>query len=145
MATYHSLARTNYFSVTDESAFRELMSHVKEYGAPVNIWERITPDGKKIFGFGGYENLDFYPLEENGEEADIPENLDAAFPAIQKLLAEGDAMIIMDVGHESMRFLTGYATVVTKNDVEYLSLTDLALSRAREILNNPDWDTAMDY
>lgn len=64
---------------------------------------------------------------------------------LQKLLPDGEAMIFMESGEEKLRYVTGYATVVTNKGIEYLSLTDLALKTAREMLGDPDFDTRMEY
>lgn len=64
---------------------------------------------------------------------------------IQKLLPDGEAMILMESGEEKLRYVTGYATVVTNKGIEYLNLTDLALKTAREMLGDPDFDTRLEY
>ena len=35
--------------------------------------------------------------------------------AMQKYVAEDDAVILFHVGHEKLRYVTGCATVITKN------------------------------
>lgn len=63
----------------------------------------------------------------------------------QKILLEDDAIIIINIGYEKMRYLTGDCDVITKNDIEYIDITTVALETACNMLQNPEFKTQMDY
>lgn len=44
-----------------------------------------------------------------------------------------------------MRYLTGDCDVITKNDIEYIDITTVALETACNMLQNPEFKTQRDY
>lgn len=52
-------ARTNYFRVTDESAYEELFSKLRGDNPVTDLSKKV--DGKTLHGFGINGNLDFFP------------------------------------------------------------------------------------
>lgn len=145
MSNYESATRTNYFRVKDPGAFREFMSRV--YGGDeVHLWEEKNSEGAIQFGFGVYGGISgFCPPqgEEENEECDY--DYDAFLNELQKHIADDDAVIIMEGGHEKLRHVTGCATIVTSKAVEFLGIKELAEKRVAKILNKPDWLTRCEY
>ena len=138
MANYYATIRTNYFGVSDESKFRDILElccaedtiHLFEY-----------EDSTSKFGFGC--NGTIYGLV-TGED-DTGFDLDAFYKALQELVAEGDAIIITEVGFEKLRYLIGCCTVITKNDIRFVNVQDKAIELARSMLQDNNFTTQMDY
>ena len=78
-------------------------------------------------------------------EADSDADYDAFLNGLQKHVAESDAVIIMESGHEKLRYVTGYVCLVTGDEIESFSITDLAVSKAAEMLRIPEFKTRCDY
>lgn len=64
---------------------------------------------------------------------------------LQKHIAPEDAVILMQSGHEKLRYVTGFATVITSGGIETISIDELAISKAREMLKNIEYSPKMDY
>lgn len=67
------------------------------------------------------------------------------FQKMQTILPDGEAMIVVEVGSEKLRYLVGCATIVTKEQIQSVDLCDYALRKAKEMLGNPDFSTEMSY
>ena len=145
MANYESATRTNYFQVKDPDSFREFMSRV--YGGDeMHLWEEKSLDGTLRFCFGVYGGVSgFCPPNGEEEDEDCDYDYDAFLDELQKHIADDDAVIIMEGGHEKLRYVVGSATIVTSKAVEYLGIKELAEKRVRKLLNNPDWLTRCEY
>jgi len=142
MADYYGFTRTNYFSVTDEKAFRKVIEDSYCSSGDIEIFEN-NESGSIKFGFGCYGEICGVRevLEDDCDEGDY----DAFVSALQSVLAEGDAIIIREVGYEKLRYLIGRSHVITKSDSRYVHLQDRALAESQIMLNNPEYQTKMDY
>lgn len=130
MANYEAVARTNYFQVTDIPAFERWMEEYNHAGTML-----------KNEGFVGfYYGNDTTFLDENNNDV-----TDEAIERLQNLLPENEACIIMEVGHEKHRYLYVGSTIITKTDVEVVTLEPIVLGKIRQMLNDPDYDTRMFY
>lgn len=149
MANYNCMIRTNYFRVKDEDAFRQLMSKVQGYEDAVHLFEEKTKDGQHtLFGFGAYCNIigviDDADIDEDGDYDD-DEAYQKFVSGLQECVAEDDAIIIMESGHEKLRYVVGDAHIITSKDECYMNVKDLAVQMAKALLNNPDWTTKAEY
>lgn len=147
MSNYYGKTRTNYFSVTDENALRDIISRVRGSEDTVELYMEQASNGEKKFMFlCGSDILGFPEIDENGE---IYEDCDYSFDdftaALQKILRENEAIIITEVGSEKMRYLSGHVTVITQNEVAYGNLRNLGVEIARRLLNNDSWETKNEY
>ena len=143
MANYYATIRTNYFAVTDEVKFRKIIDSCSAEDT-IHILENIAPDGTKTFGFGCYGYIS--GIHADADEEDMDEtDLDAFYFALQSVLAEGDAIIIMEVGNEKLRYLIGVCTVITRSDIQGVDVSNKALDLVRTMLANPDFTTEMYY
>ncbi|MCC2256345.1 hypothetical protein LKD70_18375 [Ruminococcus sp. CLA-AA-H200] len=64
---------------------------------------------------------------------------------LQECVADDDCIILMETGHEKLRHQVGGATIITSTEFCVLNLATIVLKKAREILNNPEWNTQVDY
>lgn len=79
------------------------------------------------------------------EDCDDNYNTDDVYKALQEIVAPGDAIIITEVGYEKLRYLVGDAVVITRDAIEYINLRSAAMEAACTLLNNPQFDTQMEY
>ncbi len=146
MANYECVTRSNNFRVKDPEAFRKFMSRV--YGSnKVNLWEQKDKEDRLVFGFGLFGGIGGYASEETADDDDLEEytDYDVFLDGLQKHIAADDAIIIVEGGNESLRYIIGSAVVVTRNAIEYFDVTNLATRRAAELLENPQWTTKCNY
>lgn len=160
MANYYAKTRTNYFRVKDEETFRDIVSRIVGSEEPFTV---ITKEkaGETLFGFYGDDVVGFRVKAEQikaeesccdsdnsctAEEDSLYEEYeDMLYDELQGVVADGDAIIITEVGSEKHRYLVGEATIITNNEIGFVSLEAMALKKARELLNNPEWDTDNSY
>lgn len=146
MANYECVTRSNYFRVKDPEAFRKFMSRV--YGSnKVNLWEQKDKEDRLVFGFGLFGGIGGYASEETADDDDLEEytDYDLFLDGLQQHVAADDAVIIVEGGNETLRYIIGSAVVVTRNAIEYFDVTNLATKRAAELLKNPQWTTKCNY
>ena len=143
MSDYYCTTRTNYFRVKDESKFREIMSLVRGDECDVSLWDdRVDNSGNKLFGFGCYGFI--YGIFDEDDEYD-----DGAYDRFLRLLktcvADDDAIIIFESGHEKLRYVCGDAVIVTSSEIASVDLTYQAIDKAREMLGKTDWTSRCEY
>ena len=97
------------------------------------VFTRTDVNSNKLVGFGSDENINW------------PEDDTGFVSGLQECLAEDDSIIVLEVGHEKLRYLIGAATIITRSSIETIDLTSLAISKAAEMLGNPDYTTCCEY
>ncbi len=133
MANYECTVRTNYFRVTDEERYQELFGSLYS-GCDIEDFTKTAEDGTLYHGFGAYDCIGV-----DGED------LDDFYEEIQKILPEDEAFILVEAGHEKLRYVVGYVIVVTKKGgIVYKSLDDVALEVARQTLGS-GFTTVLEY
>jgi hypothetical protein len=142
MANYRAVIRTNYFTVNDETKFRETVASCNAEDE-LHIFETTKPDGSKAFGFGCYGSI--YGIPPGETEDDDESNLDAFYDALQAILPEDEAIIVTEIGNEKLRYLIGNCTVITHNDIQFVDVRDRAIGLAKTMLKNSDFQTQSDY
>ena len=142
MANYECTVRTNYFRVKDPDAFREYMDHVSGAEDQIRVWNE---EGGR-FGFGCYGGIAGIPTEDNGSDDYDPEwDYDAFINGLREHVADNDAIIILEVGNEKLRYLCGQATIITSKEIKFLDMETLAVRSARDMLENPEYTTKCEY
>ena len=96
MANYCAYARTNYFNVTDDAAFKAAMSEIPG----IEVDKRSTGWVICATDEGGWPAWD-----ENDCEIDLP-------ALVSQHLAPDEVAVFQEVGHEKLRYITGYAEVI---------------------------------
>lgn len=209
MANYTGMVRTNYFQVTDEQRYQELLNGLTAE-AEIYSWDKAGKDGVLWHGFGSYSSLEyggsFKTVKEVLSEIEHPESVDFAldeeinddpewgsvkilanplseeeqenlyvyhirnfendktilyiseyphdystadmdmfYEELQKILPENEAFIVQEVGNEKLRYLIGEVTIVTKNEIKYLSVDEIARKEAKKMLDDPEFETQLDY
>ena len=146
MANYNCTIRTNYFHVKDEEAFRALMSCVYGSESPVEVFESTDQHGCPVFGFGSYGAIAGVKNAMCDEDDDVDESAyDEFIDELKKLIADDDAIIILEAGHEKLRYITGQAHIITKDEERFIDINKLAAYTASLMLQNSDYTTKCEY
>ena len=146
MATYCCAYRTNYFKVKDNEKFKEFMTHV--YAEDLEVFHKKDENGNELYGFGGYGGISGYFNNKN-EYEDSDEAWDNAYDnfidGLAKQVTEDDAVLLFEVGNEKLRYVVGSVAVITSKAYEDRDITDVGVEMAKQILNNPNYDTQCAY
>lgn len=78
------------------------------------------------------------------EELVSDDGMDSFYEELQKILPDDEAMILVESGHEKLRYVTGFATIVTNKEIRFLNVSDIAVKTAGEMLGKK-FETQMDY
>lgn len=130
MANYNCTQKTNHFKVTDETAYLKLLNLLSCADNIENGFD-IEETGEKTFWFGAYASIDY--IDENDEN-----DFDAWLKKLQPLLADDSAFVLIDIGNEKLRSVDGCVTIMTKNDIKYMSLSTYAENMAKEMLSKKE-------
>ena len=95
-------------------------------------------DGTILHGFGSYSPIDF-----TGFHCDDEEEFDL-IPELQELLPDGEAFIYLEAGNEKLRYVIGYALIVTNAEARGVDLAGAAEKVAKELVGE-DFNTKMSY
>ena len=153
MADYYGKTRTNYFSVTDEEKFRQIIASC---GASddIVIIDQKQQDGSMKYGFYCDGSINGLPDRDDDagntedyceDDDDLDYSYDAFCEALQKILPDNDAIMITEIGSEKMRYLTGCCIVITSADFKCIDIGSEALKLAKTMLKNPDFTTQNEY
>lgn len=140
MANYNCVTRTNYFRVTDEIKYAELFERLTTDGDTVSDFTKEVK-GVTLHGFGAYSSISYKTDNDDDCEGDINVFLEALMP----LLPPGESLILTEIGHEKLRYLSGFGAIVTHDKIRWLSLSNTLIEIAREMLGDPEWCTEMCY
>ena len=138
MANYDSATLSNYFHVKDEKALRELIGKTVCSDNDLELFDCKDENGQTIFGFGTCGSIIGIP-DENGKKDEY--TYDGFVKALQKIIEPDEAIIIFEVGHEKLCCIGECAAVITVNKSTWLDMSDIAVNKARKMLNNPKWVT----
>lgn len=138
MANYTATFRTNYFRVTDKEKFQNAVSSMYVSDGNVEVYEE-----NGCFMFGGDGNL-MGAIPEPAEEGDEPD-FALMVEQLQDVLPDGEAILLMTAGHEKLRYVVGTTLVITKKEHKFIDMKDVAMIAAREMLDDPKWNTRCEY
>lgn len=139
MANYACASRTNYFRVTDETRYETLFNHLCSEDSIEDMSE--TRDGVIYHAFGCYSSIDYY----DDSDPDSMDDIGVFAKELQKIMPDDDAFILFESGNEKLRYVTGTALIVTKNDIEQLSIQKTAIDMCKSMLGNDNFDTQTSY
>lgn len=106
MSNYYETYRTNYFKVTDVDKLKEIVDNID-----AELWENDEEENYYAFGRIGSWGYDTYYDEEDNEIDTCKE--------LQNILDKDQVCIINSIGHEKLRYLTAYSTVITNDEIKY--------------------------
>ena len=145
MANYCCAVRTNYFHVKDKDRFKKFMENVISCEDNVDVWEEKDAAGNTVFGFGCYGSILGIDLGYNADNDYCEYDYNEFIDGLSDIVADDDAIIILESGNEKLRYVVGGATIITSNGYDYLDIATLAAQAAAEMIGNPSWKTRIDY
>ncbi len=129
MADYISCTKTNYFQVTSEQELQDLVSQI-DCTDEIEI-STATEKGKTYYSLCAYGS--FLGLEDE-------EDLEELYKEFQRILPDGEVLIIFEIGHEKLRSIDGCTVVITNEAYQFKSLQNIATEMVRNITNNPAYE-----
>jgi hypothetical protein len=113
MANYIPYARSNYFHVKDAAAFEEWLN-------TVNV--EFYKDSEGRYGLFPEESFpEWIYDDETGDEFEVN-----WIESLSSHLQKDQVAIIMEVGHEKLRYLVGYALAIhSSGEWEQISIDDI--------------------
>lgn len=143
--------------VTDEKTGKQVTWHGFGSYQPITFYQPLNKDdenikdaienGEKLYDKNGneinIENLHKYKeiFNKNGTEciASIYDegnygDIDKMLKEIQKILHPDDAFIYMSVDHEGLRYVSGFVTIVTKNEIRNMDTETFIKNSLNEML-----------
>lgn len=132
---YIGKTKSNYFRVTNEKKLLELLDQ-----CGLCAFVRLTPPGIKSFAFGIEGPFEGIPSPNDGEGDRL-----AFYGELQKLVARDDAVIVLNIGYEGLRYLVAEATIIVRSKVKFLDIQGVAAQLASQLLANPEFETRFDY
>lgn len=133
MSQYYGNTRSSYFHVIDEAALRAVIAEVvTSDNEEVYVWKKLDAEGKDVFAFGCYSDIrGICPTGDNDPD------YDRFIEKLQACLVEGDAIIITEVGHEKLNYLTATAAIVGKHGHKFIDFHDVTVGMVDEV--EPNW------
>lgn len=142
MADFIGCARTNYFKVKDMDAFKAILSRI----VSEDEIEFFTSDeNPELVGFGCSAPIYGILPKDCKREEDVDTNMDELAAELQNVVADDDAIIITEVGHEKLNYVAGGAYIITSKDFQYRNIQNIAIQTAQEMLGCPMWETEYNY
>lgn len=140
MANYYDNSTSNQFKVRKsekerlEKIFNNLMGD--------DVHTDIGKIGEDVYGwFGCYGSLIGLDVENYFEDNEVLMNkyqddeYNAMCDELQKCLADDSHIVLMEAGHEKLRYVNGGVLVITPNHAEYTSLDQVANAKVEELLS----------
>lgn len=131
MANWYGSARSNYFKVKDPEAFKAAMKPLE-----VEVWEGsdrgTLGDATGMFALGGADEYGGWPSSRWDEEADDSVEIYLQ-DIIAEHLADGEVAVLVEVGAEKLRYLTGSAVAFNNKGEERRVSIDDIFTLAKEL------------
>lgn len=113
MANYEPFFRSNYFAVKDPEAFKKFCE--------LHELDLFQDGDKPFYGFCGNGESGIPHDAGDGSETDIDFMAELA-----KHLVDDHVAVVIEIGHEKMRYLVGYALAInSKGETAEVSVDDI--------------------
>ncbi len=133
MANYYATARSNYFAVKDETAFREWAGILGLTILEPDHRDK-TADGLLRLGIASGYNDDSggWPTSLTDEETGDYEDIDVAEQLVAHL-ADGEVAVLIEAGNEKLRYISGLAVAVNNKGRTVIVDLDSIYTAARKL------------
>lgn len=139
MANYNIVSRTNYFRVTDEARYQELISCLyTDSGDKVDHVSYTGEDGVTRHMFGAYGVISYAEMEEEREDNSITEFTEK----LQEILPDNEAFVLLEIGNEKLRDVTATAIICTRDKDQIIDFAELLSNAVGTMLGS---DYALDF
>ena len=125
MANLYTVTRSSAFNVTDNDKFLKLVDEIGHDYPELQSWRSYIDPNKWIIG-GEFENEDILEIFDGNGILD----------KLQELLPKDEAVMLMTIGHEKLRYIYSDVYMITKNDIQYIDLADEAILLARRMIGD---------
>jgi hypothetical protein len=88
---------------------------------PLSIWEQ-----EGMVAIGAYGSITTYYDNETDDMKEI-------FSILQEHMEDDQVIIMQESGYEKLRYVTGFAWVITKDTIDFIDVLDVAIKRAERI------------
>ena len=134
MANYYATARSNYFAVKDEQAFREWADGL---GLMILEPSDVSEDLIDRFGISPGDDDDGggWPTTMADDETGDCEDIDVAYQ-LAAHLADNEVAILMEAGSEKLRYIIGWADAVNNKGEHVILALESIYESARALGTN---------
>lgn len=139
----HDVTKTNFFQVKDEASFREFMGRVKVLEGVITLHEQTDHKGLKQFAFCTKGKLAGYYCNKPYGVTETVNGVDALCDELMTHVADHDAMIIFQFGCDANGSVASGANILTSTGISSLDLRGMAIEKAAEMLELPEWTTTL--
>lgn len=131
MASYECALMSNYFHVKDPNAFRAFMKPIID-ATDLELWTE-NDEEDLMFAFGSYESIDY------GND-NIENFYEYLCDGLKQHIAPKEAVIVLETGHEKLRYVTAFASIITTKKTKHINFTDKVCLEACKMLRNKNYD-----
>lgn len=133
MANYYCKSRTNYFKVKKVNDFKAELGKYSAGESGIFIWEE-----KGLIGLGSYGSMTTLYDPDTDDWIEI-------FGILQDHIEDGEAVILVESGNEKLRYVTGLAWVITKDDIKLIDVVDQAIQEAQRLTDKTKAELLPEY
>lgn len=139
MSNYIEAIRSNEFKIKQGSKeqLEKILNNLSGEDVYTDIIEREDGTYGWLGCYGGLIGLDIEKYFADNEEL-IEEYQDAEYNAmvdeLQKIIDENSALILIDAGHEKLRYVGGGALIITSETSKYIDLSKMASETAQKLI-----------
>ena len=138
MANYTATARSNYFAVKDDAAFKDWCAT-----RDLDVWQGSDDNAARFaIAPGAQCECGGWPELMDGDDNEPADDL---CESLAQHLREGEVAILLELGHEKLRYLVGAATAVHSSGQRIdLTLAEI-YTRARDAFGETAVITEANY
>ena len=140
MITSAICTRSNYFEVTDETAFHSIINDVcmRGSGHTLDVLTRVDDDNITKYAITAATSILGINIG-NDEKPDY--DFSEFVKRLQSVVSPDDAIIIYSMGYDLPYYADSKCDIITSTTWTSESLLTFAEKKARTCLNNPNWTT----
>lgn len=136
MSNYYATARSNYFAVKDEQAFREWATLIGLTVLEQDHHDKVA-DGIPRFAIapGDSDDSGAWPTSPLNEDTDSDDEIEVS-EELAAHLADDEVAILMEIGNEKLRYMTGWADAVNNKGEHVIVTLESIYEAARALGTN---------
>lgn len=141
--SFQTITKTNFFRVKDEAAFRDFMDRVLVYNGKITVYDQMDHKGRNQFAFCTKGELAGFTHTTTDGKVKSVYDVDALCDELMTHVCDYDAMIIFQFGNDDNGSFAGCAKILTSTGISSLDLRGMAIEKAAEMLELPEWTTTL--
>lgn len=140
---FQTITKTNFFRVKDEAVFRDFMERVLVSNGKITVHDQVDHKGRKQFAFCTKGELAGYSYRNPDGDVKTEHSVDKLCDELMTHVCDYDAMIIFQFGNDVNGSFAGCAKILTSTGISSLDLRGMAIEKAAEMLELPEWTTTL--